>query len=135
MFPNSSSNFVKDWFVTSSWGPNYRLAQSHLKADMLRKEAGLYKTKMCWSRSDRKAKAQSKPLTQGFCSTNTSRSALSLANRQVGQQLRCQLKTCIAHTCSFGFISVQFILQLSLSGLLQAPGQWPVNRLESPFFS
>lgn len=77
-------------------GVKLQLSTVDQGGDIQGREVGLYKTQDVQGYVGLyKAKAQSKATdlqitrgaTQGFCCTNTSRSALSLAKRQVGQRL------------------------------------------------
>ncbi len=93
------------------------------------------------SRSDCTAKAQSKATalqitrsaTQGFCCTNTGRSALSLAKRQVGQRLWKKFKT---HSLYLALVSSLHCSHSSCpeSGLLQTLVQLWVRSLEFSIF-
>lgn len=145
---SSNSSFLRErndmlevLFGVGGGGSNCSLAQ--LMREWIYWQWGSIRLMMCWSRSDCTAKAQSKnhwstvqitrSATQGFCWTNTSRSALSLARRQVGQQLWKEFKT---HALYVALVSSLHYSHYShsLPGHLQAPGQWWVSRLRVPIF-
>lgn len=121
------------------WGSNCSLAQL-IKEEIY--QGGRWgSTILMTSRSTSGCKAQSKATdlqitrsaTQGFRCTNTSRSALSLAKRQVGQQLWKKFKP---HALYVALVSSLCYFSLQLLSVWSSPGTGSVvgEQVRVPIF-